>query len=65
MKDRTLPIGVVLSKEPKTNRRSFALQQSVLNALSDISEEKGTNVNALVSDILLEYVLDYYRRSKA
>ena len=64
MKDRQLPIGTVLAKEPKTNRRSFALQKSILDALADIAEEKNTNVNALVNDILLDYVLDYYRRSK-
>lgn len=64
MKDRVLPIGTVISKEPKTNRRSFALQQSVVAALSEIAEEKGTNTNALVNDILLDYVLEYYRRAK-
>lgn len=64
MKERQLPIGTVLAKEPKTNRRSFALQRSILEALSEIATEKETNVNALVNDILLDYVLDYYRRSK-
>jgi hypothetical protein len=64
MKDRQLPIGTVLAKEPKTNRRSFALQQSVLEALSEIASDKETTVNALVNDILIDYVLDYYRRAK-
>ena len=55
-----LPIGYVIRKEPKTNRRSFALQQSILNALQDIATEKGSNVNAIVNDVLLKYVNDYY-----
>ena len=55
-----LPIGYVIRKEPKTNRRSFALQQSILNALQDIAKERGTNINALVNDILLNYVKNYY-----
>lgn len=61
-KERQLPIGTVLAKEPKSNRRSFALQQSVLEALGEIAETEDTSVNALVNDILLDYVLDYYRK---
>ena len=61
-KDRQLPIGTVLAKEPKSNRRSFALQKSVLEALGEIAEVEHTNVNALVNDILLDFVLDYYRK---
>lgn len=55
-----LPIGYVVRKEPKTNRRSFALQQSIITALQDIAREKGTNINALVNEILLSYVNSYY-----
>ena len=57
-----LPIGYVVKKEPKTNRRSFALQQSILTALKEIAEENGTNINALVNDILLDYVNDHLER---
>ena len=59
-----VPIGYVLRKEPKSNRRSFALQQSVLDALSDIAAEQGTNLNALVNDILLNYANEYLRKGK-
>ena len=59
-----VPIGYVVKKEPKSNRRSFALQQSVLDALQDIATEQGTNINALVNDILLNYVNDYMRKGK-
>lgn len=54
-----LPIGYVVAREPKSNRRSFALQQSVLDALADIAKEQGTNINALVNDILIDYVNNY------
>ena len=54
-----LPVGYVVKKEPKSNRRSFALQQSVLDALRGIADEQGTNLNALVNDILLNYVNEY------
>lgn len=57
-----LPIGYVIKKEPKTNRRSFALQKSVLDALQVIAADKGTNLNALVNDILLNYVNKYNGR---
>lgn len=56
-----LPVGYVIKKEPKSNRRSFALQQSILDALAEIAEEKSTSVNSLVNDILLEYVNAYQK----
>lgn len=59
-----VPIGYVVKKEPKSNRRSFALQQSVLDALQDIATEQGTNINALVNEILLNYANDYMRKGK-
>ena len=59
-----VPIGYIVTKEPKTTRRSFAMQQSVLDALQDIAKEKGTNINALVNDILLNYVTDYLKKGK-
>lgn len=59
-----VPIGYVVKKEPKSNRRSFALQQSVLDALQEIATDQGTNINALVNDILLNYVNDYMRKGK-
>lgn len=57
-----LPVGYVIKKEPKTNRRSFALQKSVLDALQIIAKDKGTNLNALVNDVLLDYVNKYNGR---
>lgn len=57
----SLPVGYVIKKEPKSNRRSFALQQSILDALAEIAEEKSTSVNSLVNDILLEYVNAYQK----
>ena len=57
-----LPIGYIVKKEPKTMRRSFALQQSVIDALQDIAAEQGTNINALVNEILLNYVNDYLKK---
>lgn len=58
-----LPVGYVIRKEPKANRRSFALQKSVLDALQLIAKEKGTNINALVNEILLNYVTEYKERN--
>lgn len=54
-----LPPGYVVKKEPRTNHRSFALQKSVLDELKKIAEEKGTNLNALVNEIFIEYVTNY------
>ena len=57
-----VPIGYAVRKEPKATRRSFALQQSVLDALQDIAAEQGTNINALVNEILLDYANNYYKK---
>ncbi len=54
-----LPIGYMIRKEPKTRRRSFAMQSSVVDALETIAAEKGINVNALVNEILIDYVNEY------
>lgn len=59
-----VPIGYVVKREPKNTRRSFALQQSVIDALQDIAAEQDTNINALVNDVLLNYVNDYMRKGK-
>lgn len=48
--------GLVIKKEPKSTRRAFAMQPSLIEALKTIAEEKGTNLNALVNDVLLDYV---------
>lgn len=56
-----LPIGYAVRKEPKATRRSFALQQSVLDALQEIANEQGITINALVNDILLNFANDYKR----
>lgn len=58
----SLPVGYVIAKEPKTNRRSFALQKSVLDALQEIAKDQGTNLNALVNDVLKNYVNEYNGR---
>lgn len=57
-----LPVGYVIAKEPKSNRRSFALQKSVLDALQEIAKDRGTNINALVNEVLLNYVNEYNGR---
>lgn len=54
-----LPLGYVVKKEPKVNHRSFALQKSVLDALKEIADEQGTNLNALVNEIFINYVSEY------
>ena len=59
VKADNLPPGYVVKKEPKVNHRSFALQKSVLDALKEIAEEKGTNLNALVNEIFINYVTEY------
>ena len=59
---RILPMGYVVKKEPKTNRRSFALQQSILDELADIAEKEGRSINAIVNDVLSNYVIDYRRK---
>lgn len=61
-----LPIGFgyVIKREPKAIRRTFAMQESLLDALKEISREKGTNLNALVNDILFDYVLKYYKEGR-
>ena len=55
-KKRRIPIGYEFRKESKSVRRSFALMGSVLDALEEIAEERDVTVNALVNDVLLEYV---------
>lgn len=54
-----LPLGYVISKEPKRARRTFAMQYSLLDALQKIADETGTNLNALVNDVLTEYANNY------
>lgn len=59
-----LPLGYVVKKEPKTARRTFAMQYSLLDALQQIADESGTNLNALVHDVLTEYVNNYFKKGK-
>lgn len=59
-----LPLGYVVKKEPKKARRTFAMQYSLLDALQNIAEEKGTNINALVNDVLSEYANNYLKGDK-
>jgi hypothetical protein len=54
-----LPLGYVVKKEPKKARRTFAMQYSLLDALQKIADDKGTNLNALVNDVLTEYANNY------
>lgn len=64
IKADNLPPGYVIKKEPRVNHRSFALQKSVLDALKDIAEEQGTNLNALVNQIFIDYVSEYRKRGE-
>ena len=59
-----LPLGYVVKKEPKTARRTFAMQNSLLNALQQIAQDKGTNINALVNEVLTEYAINYLSEDK-
>lgn len=59
-----LPLGYVIKKEPKAARRTFAMQFSLLDALQKIAEENGTNLNALVNDVLTEYANSYLNGDK-
>ena len=59
-----LPLGYVISKEPKRARRTFAMQYSLLDALQNIADETGTNLNALVNDVLTEYATNYLNEDK-
>ena len=52
----SLPVGFVVRREGKSTRRSFALRRGVFEEFRQIAENKGTNVNALLNDILEEYV---------
>ena len=56
-----LPFGYIVAKEPKRARRTFAMQQSLIDALQQIAKENGTNLNALVNNILTEYAKDYLK----
>lgn len=59
-----LPLGYVIKKEPKKARRTFAMQYSLLDALQNIADENGTNLNALVNDVLTEYANNYLNEDK-
>ena len=59
-----LPIGYIVKKEPKAARRTFAMQYSLLDALQKIADENGTNLNALVNDVLTEYATNYLNGDK-
>ena len=63
--NRGLPVGFgyVIKKEPKSLRRTFAMTESLVGALSAIAKEKGTNLNALVHSILTDFVLNYYKEA--
>ena len=57
----SLPLGYEIRKEPKKARRTFAMQYSLLDALQGIADENGTNLNALVNDVLTEYANNYLK----
>lgn len=59
-----LPLGYVVKKEPKKARRTFAMQYSLLDALQKIADETGTNLNALVNDVLTDYATNYIKGVK-
>lgn len=56
-----LPLGYIVVKEPKRARRTFAMPYSLLDALQKIADETGTNINALVNDVMTEYANNYLR----
>ena len=51
-----VPIGYEIIEEPKRLRRTFALKPSVFEEFKAIATRKGTNVNALINDLLVDYV---------
>ena len=59
-----LPLGYIVAKEPKAARRTFAMQYSLLDALQKIADETGTNLNALVNDVLTEYANNFLNEDK-
>ena len=59
-----LPLGYVMKKEPKKARRTFAMQYSLLDVLQKIADDKGTNLNALVNDVLTAYANNYLKEDK-
>ena len=61
IKPDALPLGYVMKKEPKRARRTFAMQYSLLDVLQKIAKDKGTNLNALVNDVLTEYANNYLK----
>lgn len=60
MKKLPIDFGYVIKREPKSQRRTFAMQKSLLDALAEIAESEGTNVNALVNGVLTDYAFDYF-----
>ena len=59
-----LPVGYVIRKEPKSNRRSFALQKSVLDALQEAHEDNfeafmGQSVREASAELLAAMLNDY------
>ena len=61
IKTDALPLGYIIKKEPKRARRTFAMQYSLLDALQKIADETGTNLNALVNNVLTEYANNYLK----
>ncbi len=51
-----LPTGYEVREETKRIRVTFALMPSVVDGLKEIAERKGITRNALVNDILRNYV---------
>ena len=61
-----LPVdfGYVIRKEPKAIRRTFAMRKSLVDALETIAEEGGTNINALVHNVLEDFVVGYFEEAE-
>lgn len=63
-----LPIGYEVKQEAINTRATFALRASVLEALTDIAKEEQKKRggrftrNALINEILEDYVNKYYKR---
>lgn len=58
-----IPLGFEVREESKRVRRSFVLRESVYERFKEIANNKGTNPNALLNDILLTYVNEERRKS--
>ena len=53
--------GYITKPDPRNVRRTFALSQSLIDALQKIAKEKDTNINDIVNTVLMEYAKNYLK----